>query len=56
MVNVVRRPHTSPSLPPMSMNDAMTSEYRTSADWTPETVVSRLLTTDVTATFIAVVS
>ena len=25
-VNVVRRPHTSPSLPPMSMNEAMTSE------------------------------
>ena len=40
----------------MGMNEAMTSEYSTSADWMPETVVPRLLTTDVTATFIAVVS
>ncbi len=26
MVKVARRPHTSPSLPPISMNDAMTRE------------------------------
>src|SRR3954447_3857265 len=52
MVKARLRPRIAPILPPVIINDAMTSVYIVIAVWMPATVVSRSLATVAIDTFI----
>ncbi len=56
IINVLFIPIISPSLPPVSVNAAITSEYNAIANWILAMLVFRSCTKAVIATFIIVVS